>query len=111
MKKILMLSVILLAAAVVFQGTAFAGLVHGTVASIDSAAKSVSVNRTNPATGATEKVDIAIGAETTFSGVASMDELKAGDDIWVDAQQDAATGGWKAASVKVSGANAPAAAQ
>ncbi|OGW86399.1 MAG: hypothetical protein A3C35_05560 [Omnitrophica bacterium RIFCSPHIGHO2_02_FULL_46_11] len=86
----------------VSQGTAHADMVKGNVASIDNAAKSLTINRVNATTGAEEQVAISVTDTTAFSGTASLEELKAGDEVWVDATEDPATKNWVASSVKLS---------
>ena len=108
MKRTLTLISILLVAFVVFQGTADAKVVLGKVDSIDATAKTLSVSTTDPATGAEEKVSISVPSTATFSGVTSLDELKAGDAVEVEAEQDVTTSGWNATSVKTTPAAAPA---
>ncbi len=101
MKKMQILVVVFLTAFVAFQGMALAEAIQGKVAGIDATAKSLSLSRNNPATGVAEKLAISVNPETAFSGVASLEELKAGDDISVDVQKGEAAGSWKATSVKV----------
>ena len=90
----------LLAVAVLFSGVAFADAVAGKVNAVDSAASTIEIAKTD-ATGASENVKIAFDAATTFTGVAAAAELKAGDDVKIEASKDEATGSWKAASVEV----------
>lgn len=99
---------VILAVAILFQGTAYAKLVSGKVAGVDAAANSISIKSTD-ATGASQDVKISVNPETKYNGVASLAELKEGTEVWVDAEQDAATGSWKATSVKVGGPEAAAA--
>ena len=93
-----------------FQGIASAESISGKVVSIDSAAKSLSINQMDSATGAEKKVDLSVSADTAYTGIQAFAELKAGDEISADAQQDAATGSWKATSIKVGKAEEAAAA-
>ena len=104
MKKILAIAFL---AAIVLQGAAYAEEVSGKVVNADAAANTLKIAKSN-AEGAQEEVTISVKPETTFSGAASLAELKAGQEVSIDAAQDAATGTWQANSVKVAAA-APAA--
>ncbi len=98
MKKILGL---LLVACVVLSGVAFADTVSGKVSSVDSAANTLVVAKTDAATGAVENVTVAADAATAYTGVASLAEVQVGSDVEVEASKDEATGALKASSVKV----------
>ena len=100
MKNMKLAIAILIATFVVFQGAGYADLVKGNVVSTDIAAKSLTISRLNATTGAQEQVAVSVTDTTAFSGVASLAELKAGDEVWVDATEDPATKNWAAASVK-----------
>ena len=108
MKKIQMLMLVLLAVSLVISGTAFAKTVSGTVASVDAATNSLSLNTKDDA-GAEKKVDLMVKSDATFSGVSSLADLKTGQEVKVEAEEDAATGSWNATFVEVAGAEAPAA--
>ena len=97
MKKILG---ILLIACVLLTGVAFADSVSGKIKAVDSATSAITVSKTDAATGASEDVKISYDAATTYTGVAAAADLKAGDNVKVEASKDAA-GAWKAASVEV----------
>ena len=99
MKKISMILAVL-TAFVVFQGIAQADSVSGKVASIDTAANSISVTVMNPETKAEESVSVSIKPETTFSGVAALAELKEGQEVSIEASKDAA-GSYSATSVSI----------
>ena len=109
MKKALTVISILFVGFVAFQGTASAKLVLGKVESVDATAKTLSVNTPDATTGTEKKVSISIPETATFSGVSSLDQIKSGDEVWVEAEEDAATGGWKATSVQVTTEVKPAA--
>ena len=87
MKRIQMFVLALLAVAMIYQGAAMADTVTGKVASVDSVAGTVTV------TGA-EGQDSVISATAEVLG-----DVKAGDEVSVEATQDAATGKWTASSV------------
>src|SRR3989338_4885900 len=90
----------LVAAFVLSQGTAYAKLVGGKVVSTDVAASTVTISQTNPETGAEENVAVGVKDTTTYSGADSLASLAAGDEVWVDAEEDAATQGLTATSVQ-----------
>lgn len=97
MKKLV---IVLMLATLVFQGAAYAKLVGGKVVSTDPAANTVTVSQTNPETGAVENVTISVNEKTTYAGADSLSGLKADDEVWVDAEEDAATMNWIATSVQ-----------
>ncbi|GEM_PF-1598469 len=97
MKKLV---IALLLATLVLQGAAYAKLVGGKVVSTDAAANTVTISQTNPETGANENVTVWVNDKTTYSGVAALSGVKANDEVWVDAQEDAATKNWIATSVQ-----------
>ena len=92
-----------LVAFLVFQGSASAKMVSGKLLGVDTTAKSLSLNTIDPATGSEKKVDVMVSGSTTYSGmgIKAIEDLKAGQEVWVDAEEDIATGNWKATSVKV----------
>ena len=102
MKKIQIAMWVMLVAFVAFQGVASAKTVSGKVAKVDAATNKISVSYTDPATSKEESAEISIKTDTAFSGAASLADLKEGEDVSVEAAEDAATGGWNATSVKVS---------
>ncbi len=104
-----MIFALLLAVACVFQGAAFAETVSGKVVSADSAANSLKIAKADSAAGAEEQVTVWVKPDTAFSGAASLADLKEGEEVSIEAAQDAATGNWQASSVKVAAAAAPAA--
>ncbi len=91
----------LMAVAVLFSGVAFADAVAGKVNTVDAAASTIEIAQASATNGATANVKIAYDAATTFKGVTAAAELKAGDEVKIEASKDAATGSWKAASVEV----------
>lgn len=104
MKRMQIVFSILVAALMLFQGAAFAKTVEGTVVSADVVANTLTVSHTDAATGATEDVTVSVSETTTYSGVASLDGLQAGDQVSVEAEQDAVTNQWAASLVTRPGA-------
>lgn len=85
----------------VFQGAAYAKLVGGQVVSADVAANTVTISQTNPETGANENVTVWVNDKTTYAGVDSLSGINADNEVWIDAEEDAATKNWIATSVQL----------
>lgn len=100
MKKMTVIAMVVLAAFVMVQGLAMAEMVSGKISAVSADSKSIKVNRINATSGAAEDIDIWVNDETQYAGAASLAELQAGDEVSIDAAQDAATGNWMAASVE-----------
>jgi len=83
--------------ALIVSGAAFAEMLSGKIAATDAEKNSVSITKTNG-----ENVDVLVKSGASFSGVTSFDQLKEGQDVTVEAEQDAATGAWNATYVEVS---------
>ena len=90
----------LVAAFLVFSGTAFAKTVSGKYAGTQNEGKSIWVSTQDEATGAESKAEIWVSADTKWEGVNALSEVKDGQNVTVEADQDEA-GNWKASSVKV----------
>jgi len=99
MKRLWLLSFVLLVTFLAIQGLAYAESVSGKVASVDATAGTVSISRTDPVTGAEEELTISVPSEAAHSGVASLGELASGDQVTVEAEKDLDTGSWSASSV------------
>ena len=107
MKKMQLAMAILLATFVLYQGAAYAKMVSGKVVSADAIANTLTLSEKNALTGADENVVISVNGTTAYSGVLGLADLKADDEVSVEAEEDAATKSWVATSVKT---EAPAAA-
>ena len=109
MKKALTIFSAAFCCALIFQGTASAEWIKGKVQAVDTKTNSLTVNRTNTASGAEEKAMISVKPETAYTGgVKGLAEIAAGDEVSVIAQKDA-DGNMKAISLrKVMIAAAPA---
>ena len=92
---------LLFVALVVFQGVASAKEVSGKIAGTDAAANRLSLTAADPASGKESNVDILVNSTTTYAGAASLADLTVGQEVTVEATEDAASGGWIADSVKV----------
>ena len=73
----------------------------GEVGKVDLKAKTVTVSEVDPITDTEEANEIVINEVTTFSGVKSLEELKSGDDVTIEAKYDEPTDSWKAVSVEM----------
>ncbi len=100
MKKAIMLSFVL-AIACVFAGAAMAETVKGSVSKVDKAGKKIEVSKTNATTGAAEVVLIDVNDATGYTGVTTIDEVKEGNKVTIEAVTDATGKGWTAKSVAV----------
>lgn len=107
MKKVLVVA-FLVAAMALCQVAAFADWVSGKVVSVDATANSITVSKTDAATGASSEAVIGVSPSTTYAGVTSLSELTAGDEVKIEAAEDPTTKGWMATSVEKVVAPAPA---
>ena len=98
MKRIALFVLAVSASAVMFLGTGFAKEVSGKVAAIDAAAGKLTISMTDAA-GAASSQDIWVKSDASFSGIAALNELKAGDKVSVEAEEEAGTGNWKASKI------------
>ena len=88
MKTVKVLSVLLLLA-VFGVSLAYADTLSGKIVSTDLTANSISLNVMNSETHAEEKLSVNVNAETTYTGVASLSDLKEGQEISIEAAKDA----------------------
>ena len=98
MKRIALFVLAVTASAVMFLGTGFAKEVSGKVASIDAATNKLTISMAD-ATGAMSQKDIWVKTDAAYTGVAALNELKAGDQVSVEAEEEAGTGNWKASKI------------
>lgn len=106
MKRVSMWAAMLMAVLVLGQGAAMADTIQGKVVEVNASANSITISRSNPATGSEEQINIATKAETAWAGIKSLSELKAGDEVTVEAMQDATSGSWEAESIEKAEAEA-----
>jgi len=78
----------------------------GEVQKIDAKAKTVTVSEIDPITDTEEKKEILTDEATVFLGVASLKDIREGDDVTIEAQYDEPTDAWKALSLEVAEAGA-----
>jgi hypothetical protein len=100
MKRLSLLSV--LAFSLFVTAFAYAETIEGSVVSVDPANNSIQLTKNNAA-GNAEKVNVTVKEGTRFSGVQSLDDLKPGDTVKVEADQNFFTRAWSATSVQTSG--------
>lgn len=85
-------------------GVCCAEWIDGEVEKIDPKTGIMVLSEVDPITNAEETDEIVIQPSTTFSGVKSLKELRAGDDVTVEAQYDEPTDSWRAISVEMAAA-------
>ena len=101
MKKTLLTGLMLLVTCAFITGSVWAETVKGTVGKVDATANSISVAKTDPATGVAETVVIAVKDSTGYTGVAALTEVKEGNTVTIEAEKDEAGIGWVAKSVEI----------
>ncbi len=76
--------------------SAFAEVIQGELAAVNASEGSLVIVRSDPQTGAAEAegVKAVVGEKTTFDGIGSLQDLRAGDEIRADVQADTASGVW-----------------
>lgn len=107
MKKMQLVTAVLLATLVLYQGAAYAKTVSGKVVSTDALANTLTLSQKNAVTGVDEEVVISVKDTTTYSGVSALADLKAGDEVSVEADEDATTKNWAASSISTAKVETP----
>lgn len=88
-----------LAAFVIFCGSAHAETIRGTVVSKSPSGQAFTVRQIHPNVGRAEKVKVYLKDGTQLFGVASLEELQYGDEVFIDVSRSA--GDWKADAVRL----------
>ncbi|MBI4358554.1 MAG: hypothetical protein HY584_04575 [Candidatus Omnitrophica bacterium] len=101
MRNYKLIIVMLILGLTLLQGTAMAEMIQGTIASLDLAASMLTITRISPSTGAEESLEVALSPEVTLKGLGSLEELKTGDEVTVEASQDE-SGKFQATAIEVS---------
>ena len=101
MKSILRGCLVLVVALAFFQGVASAKTISGKIVNIDPAGNKLSVSYTDLASGTEEKVEVSVKPETTYSGVASFQDLKEGQAVVVETAEGTEAEGLSATSIKI----------
>ncbi len=78
----------------------------GEVQKIDAKVGTFTLSEIDPITDAEERIEILVSDATVFLGVSSLKDIRANDNVTVEAQYDEPTDVWKAVSVEVAGAGA-----
>lgn len=97
------------AALLALQGAAYAENITGKVVSVNAGEKSIAIERAGADAAQPETLNISVAPETKFVGVASLEELKGGEAVSIEAEKDAASGRYSATSVSASGSTQPSA--
>lgn len=87
-------------------GASFAEWFDGEVQKIDAKARTITISEIDPITETEEKEEILVTDATLFTGVKSLTDIRANDNVTVEAQYDELTDVWKAVSVEVPEAGA-----
>jgi hypothetical protein len=99
MKRFSMLAVFLFAGFLAMQGVALAEMIQGSVVSVDPNGESLQVTRTDQS-GKASEVKVSVDEDTQYNGIQSAQELKAGDTVVLDADQNFFTRAWKVKSIE-----------
>lgn len=81
-----------------FSSVGSAALFSGKVSSVDSDTKMLTLEVTNVKTGEISLTEMWVNEDAAFDGFPSLDDVKKGDSVWVEAEQDS-EGNWKAGKV------------
>lgn len=92
---------ILFAAILFFPVVLHAEWFDGEVRKVDSKAGTITISEIDPITETEEIEEFVVGNTTIFSGVKSLEEIQAEDDIAIEAQYDEPTDSWKAVSIEI----------
>ncbi len=101
-KILTMLLILLLPLGTVLRAEWF----DGEVQKIDAKAGTFTLSEIDPITDTEEKVEVLVNGTTVYSGVAALKDIRANDNVTVEAQYDESADVWKAVSVEVAGAGA-----
>ena len=93
--------VVLLVLMLPFGMTLRAEWFDGEVQKTDLKARTITIAEIDPITDTEEKEEILVDNATVFSGVKSLQDIRANDNVTIEAQYDEPTDAWKALSVEV----------
>ena len=85
MKPLRTLSFALVLTAFFFSGSAFAKMLNGKVASVDTQTRKVTLEILDPATGSSSQSEVWLNEGAPS---AQISEIKSGDTVWVEAEED-----------------------
>ena len=98
----LVIAGILMTLMAVFQGQAHAKMIRGEVVAVKEDDSSFSFKYSAPSdAAAAEPFDIVVLTNTKFEKISSLAELRAGDEVAVDAAKIRESGIWEANSVRI----------
>jgi hypothetical protein len=100
MSKSLLVFLMILTGFLISENQTYAELVGGKVVDVDSGTKTLTINQTNPETEAQENIMVQIVGETDFLGLESFFNIRVGDEVWVEAEEDYVTNNWVASSIQ-----------
>ena len=86
---------------VISQAPAWAEIFQGEIASLNKGAKSFNLRQTDPGTGKSQELKISVPSGTQMEGVNSINELKTGDRVLVDASKGKDPKNLQATSIQV----------
>ena len=69
-------------------GTAQAKMISGKLTGVDPTTRKITLSTIDASSGQSSNSEIWTYSNATFSGVASLSELRSGDTVWVEAEQD-----------------------
>lgn len=91
----------LAAAVLMWQGLGYAETVQGRIVEINPNEKSLTINRFDAVSGQPQQLEMSIDNETQFQGgIASLDALKVGDEVMLEADQNFVTRQWTINAIK-----------
>lgn len=100
MRENLLVFLVILTGLFMFGTKAGAELIGGKVVNIDSTTNTITISQTGLETDSEENVLVQIGSETTLTGLESFSNIKIGDEIWAEAEEDEAANRWVASSIQ-----------
>ncbi len=87
-------------AALFIAGIASAELVQGRIIEVSPNANYLKVSRLDPQSGKTEELKMSVKQDTEFEGIQSLDDLEAGEEVAIEAEQRGLTRQWQAMSIR-----------
>ena len=100
MKANLSFLAMILAGSLMLGTSAHAELVGGKVVNVDPGSKTLTINQTNLETEAQENIKVRVIGQTDLLGLESFSNIKVGDEVWVEAEEDYVANNWIASSIQ-----------
>lgn len=101
MKKNLLVIGMFVLGLVFFQTPVWAELIQGEIVSLNTKANSFGLRHTDPMSGKVIESKIMVQPNAELEGIESLNELKKGDRVLVDASQSEAPGTLQATAIEV----------